>query len=737
MRWSKNALLNTFLAFSCAFGASAACSAGAGDSPGDGDAAGDGDEGGDGDISLGGDGDLADLPQIEGSITSDAGDAVAATGAPVSVQFTLLDKSGKPIEGADWTTDDVRIGSISSDGVFTANGFVGGVVKITAHKGGAVLSTELTVDVDILENPGSLDEGAQETLLSGGSSDPTFQGLYPYSGTVFPRGVGSPLLQFAGAAATSTYLEITAPHFVYRQFAGPSSRIQLTIPDAVWRGLSLTVQPGVEAFVRVVKADGSGVTGPADATWYFASASLKGIIYYSTYNYKQEGPVEEKAAIMAVPAGGEASVVQTGCTACHTVSADGSTLAAGLGNGPDSTQGELYNPIYSDSYDIVEGATLSQRTRSDNGRTFSFIGLSPDGSVGVTNGLPANLWPPHIMHGVAVSVAESATSQLVRTSDGSVVNSNLDTLVTYAQTPAFAPDGSRLVFGNGDYLGANSNHRVLSVLDVDLTANPPVFSNLRDIVENTSNVALAWPTFLPDGNGVVYQEGDSFDSHDFVAVGAPYDPSFAELRMVDIETGTQNQLNALNGRNPDGTTFYLPFGGTEEGEMNYEASVLPVAVGGYYWVIFTSRRAYGNEIGPDGRIAEVDNEPWGTESVQSARKKIWMAAIDVNYKDSPDPSHPAFYLDGQTLHSGNMRGFAALAPCRPNGESCESGSDCCDGFCRETSRSSDGTPVLECVPPPDTCSNVDELCETPADCCDTSLLCVNNRCTQPTPTVVK
>src|SRR5690606_24555877 len=97
----------------------------------------------------------------------------------------------------------------------------------------------------------------------------------------------------------------------------------------------------------------------------------------------------------------------------------------------------------------------------------------------------------------------------------------------------------------------------------------------------------------------------------------------------------------------------------EEGEMNYEASVLPVAVGGYYWVIFTSRRAYGNEIAPSGRVPEVENEPWGTESVQSPRKKIWIAAIDVDHSSRLDPSHPGFYLPGQGLESGNMRGFAA------------------------------------------------------------------------------
>ena len=166
--------------------------------------------------------------------------------------------------------------------------------------------------------------------------------------------------------------------------------------------------------------------------------------------------------------------------------------------------------------------------------------------------------------------------------------------------------------------------------------------------------------------------------------------------------------------------------------MNYEASVLPVAVGGYYWVLFASRRAYGNTIAPGGTIARGD-DPWGSESKPSPRKKIWIAAIDVNYGKHPDPSHPAFYLPGQAIEAGNMRAFAALAPCKPNGQSCESGSDCCEGYCRETSRTDEGVPVLECVTPPETCSNADEPCKTESDCCDSSLLCINHRCTTPTP----
>lgn len=34
------------------------------------------------------------------------------------------------------------------------------------------------------------------------------------------------------------------------------------------------------------------------------------------------------------------------------------------------------------------------------------------------------------------------------------------------------------------------------------------------------------------------------------------------------------------------------------------------------------------------------------------------------------------------LDGGNMRAFAAMAPCQHDGGACESGSDCCCGFCR-------------------------------------------------------
>ena len=108
----------------------------------------------------------------------------------------------------------------------------------------------------------------------------------------------------------------------------------------------------------------------------------------------------------------------------------------------------------------------------------------------------------------------------------------------------------------------------------------------------------------------------------------------------------------------------------------------------------------------------------------------------MNHADAAnlDPSHAAFYLPGQEDDSANMRAFAALAPCQQMGATCESGSDCCDGYCRQNGNDATGAPKLQCVPPPvDMCSNIDEPCVMASDCCDPADFCIAGRCAEPPP----
>src|SRR5262249_41668985 len=157
------------------------------------------------------------------------------------------------------------------------------------------------------------------------------------------------------------------------------------------------------------------------------------------------------------------------------------------------------------------------------------------------------------------------------------------------------------------------------------------FSGAQTLVSGAE--AMAWPTFLPDATAIVYHAGDSFDSYAWGGAGtSPSLPQHAEINMVEIGTQTVKKLNALNRRDAAGKTS-LPSGETVEGKMTYEPNVLPVAVGGYYWVIFDSRRTYGNTIAPGGQLVDPQ-DPWGSDAKPSLRKKLWIAAIDVDHLDA-------------------------------------------------------------------------------------------------------
>lgn len=660
----------------------------------------------------------------DGTIDSDAGASITVTGEPKDVHLTLKSADGTPVtEGVTWSVDDTKIGSISGDGTFHANGYVGGVVTISATVGSGTKSAELTVNVDITNNDGDVSAEDQAALVAGGASDATYKFLYPYDGTVFPRGLASPLLQLAGKPATSTYTSITLSYFKYQQFsAGTPARIQVAVPEQVWKGMTLTAGAGVDVSLAVSKLEAGQVTGPATQTYRVAQASMKGIIYYNTYDSPlTRGMTDtDKGGILRIKAGGNAEVVKRGCTVCHAVSSKGSVLATGSGY-----ELATYAPRTSETYDLAPDGTISDRMLGASGLIFPFAGLSPDGSKALTNGLPPGAWPTKIMRGVYS--AAGYQSALVDTKTGAPLAAT-GLITKYVQTPAFSPDGTKVTFLDGDKLDS----RVLSTLDFDDATN--TFSAPNILVNGGPN-AMAWPTFLPDNSAVVYHAGDSFDSYEFTGGTQQSKPQYAEIHMVEVATKLVKKLNALNGRN-DAGTLTLPYGEVVEGRMSYEPNVLPVAVGGYYWVLFTSRRAYGNEIAPGGRLEDTVNkqDPWGSDSVPSLRKKLWIAAIDVDHLDAADPSHPAFYLPGQEIDGGNMRAFAAMAPCQPDGGACESGSDCCGGYCRQTSAGADGAPTLVCVPPPmNTCSQTDEACVESADCCNPRDVCINARCTLRSP----
>ena len=111
-------------------------------------------------------------------------------------------------------------------------------------------------------------------------------------------------------------------------------------------------------------------------------------------------------------------------------------------------------------------------------------------------------------------------------------------------------------------------------------------------------------------------------------------------------------------------------------------------------------------------------------AVPSAQQ-LWVSALDANLPAGKDPSHPAFYLPGQDVTTGNHRAFASLDACLADGDPCSAGTDCCNGYCTNGVCGRQDT-----VPGnPPACSQEQDKCSSNADCCPgLNLTCIGGYC---------
>jgi hypothetical protein len=314
-------------------------------------------------------------------------------------------------------------------------------------------------------------------------------------------------------------------------------------------------------------------------------------------------------------AGTFGALPSSGCTmTCHTVSADGSTLVSG----GDTLGG---------SYDLLKNAPIFDTggaAGSAQKRVWSNAALSPNGKYLVQNSTPGVPGPPGMSDG------------LFNTANGTrVAGSGLDGV--FMGMPSFAPDGTLIA----QVIPTGPNNGSLSVTAFDLK-NAKAGASLL-LVSKGSGLPISWPSVTPDAKWIVYHRGD-LDTRNGNA-----DLFFASATAPNLEV----RLAKLNG---DGYPFAS---GLRDVSWNYEPTLAPVPAGGYFWVVFTSRRTYGNAL----------------TGAKDVVKQLWVAAIDLNPKAGVDPSHPAFLLPGQDSTSVNMRGFWSLDPCKGDGKGCTSGTE--------------------------------------------------------------
>jgi hypothetical protein len=668
---------------------------------------------------------------------------IVKTGQPLpTVDFDVTTTSGTPV-AALWLIDRAEIGSIDQSGLFTASGKAAGQAKIEATVGSEKITTTITVKIEAEQNGGSESDGgttgggvggvggegeggaidaALRALLEGAtSSDPDLSWLYPYDKTVWPLGLLPPLLQWSAGAASvadGVYIHLSADNYDYKGFFGrpnplsPGSPfVRHPIAKEAWEQATLSAAGGSLTLSLVVAAGGVAY-GPIVQSWKIAKGQLKGTVYYQSYgtnlakNYPgaMGGGMFGGATLAIKPGATDPTLVagksggSSDCRVCHSVSADGSRMIVQHGN--DYTQ--------SSSYDLNGGYAESIYPAATNG-ALGWIGMSPDGSIGLGNTAPL----PGAANGTTTSLYDLA-------SGSAIASSGFGDLVTRAGFPAFSPDGKQVAFnfyaGPGDATIGAGDGTKLVVMDVDQATM--TFSNARLLHQSAQRPG--WPSFLPTGKSLVFQIETQTNGSEFFATryGAK-----GELWWVDVATATAQPLERANGKS--GGVSYLPTtGGTNHGDdtvLNYEPTVSPVPSGGYAWIVFLSRRMYGN-------VATID--PWASDprdhdlTATATTKKLWVAAIDLDPQPGTDPSHPAFYLPGQELLAGNARGFWVVDPCKPDGAPCSSGDECCGGYCQQDPQ----TGELSCGQKTNECSAEFDKCTSDADCCDPSLKCINERC---------
>jgi hypothetical protein len=310
-------------------------------------------------------------------------------------------------------------------------------------------------------------------------------------------------------------------------------------------------------------------------------------------------------------------------------------------------------------------------------------------------------------------------------------------------TPAFSPDGAHVAFTHvGGTIGSlvgDGTH----VVTMDFDPAGPTLSKAKNVFTTPRGAGdcVGFPSFLPTNTALLVQltrmacglgyTGGNTSFGQYVgtskAGGAAGLPS--EIWWTDVATATQRRLDALDGYDANGVS-YLPTGPNghdADTALNFEPTVAPVASGGYAWVLFTSRRLYGNVATIDPFSSDPRSYDYANEVTT---KKLWVAAIDLDAAPGTDPSHPAFYLPAQELQAGNARGFWVLDPCKPDGDACTAGDQCCGGYCQ----SGGAGGALVCgTQTPRGCSLLGERCARGADCCDSRAECINDFCAMTTP----
>jgi hypothetical protein len=446
--------------------------------------------------------------------------------------------------------------------------------------------------------------------------------LYPYEGTVLPRGLGAPLLQWEGPAPEAALVRLSSAAFRYEGCVPLKGLSELTLEPRVWLAAEAASEGPTDALSVEVFVLAQGTAhGPVRTQLSLSTARVRGSVYYQTYN-SPLAPRTSVASVLRVPLGGKAQPLfaEGSCNGCHSLARSGVALVASIDGAGKS-------------FTLSAGAPTPLLGPTARLPGAEFAAVHPSGPYYVATAHPVGTSGINLR---SFGADRQTNSALFSLDSGALVPAA--GVPTQATMPAFSRDGLALVFNDA----ADAAGHSLSVASFDPAM--PAFGAARRIFVDDVNYP-GWPAFLPHDDAVVFALGSSatFSADGARLFGNALAGRVSSLAWVDVQTGQSRMLHRSGGYasadDAQAQRSYLPFGADEAGR-SYYPTVMVTEPGSHEFVCFDSIRHYG---------------------ARGLRRAIWCSALDGPGATAPpgDPSHPAFYLPGQEDTTENFRPMAA------------------------------------------------------------------------------
>ncbi|MBI4699972.1 MAG: hypothetical protein HY744_02205 [Deltaproteobacteria bacterium] len=503
-------------------------------------------------------------------------------------------------------------------------------------------------------------------------ADPQLSLVYPYPETVLPLRVLAPQLQWNGGSPGDVYrLHMKSKLYDYVEyFAAPASPSKYEMPQSQWEDIEFSGQGPISDPLAVELARKSGPTAyqPKGLVLHIAQGFVYGSVYYWELPDACGGGGSNGRILRIKPSSPTTDEFYktNQCWGCHTVSRDGKQLFASFSIG---------SPFPFQSIDLTQDPAVLGPIVQATGIAGTFAAYNHDGSkIMYSDNGGSKSAPQSYLH-------------IISSANGQAILQNA--MGPGCGEGAWSPDGNKLAAICGmksGYWTFDAGEGDLVVADYDNNANQKK-SDVTIVPKGGGQGRPAYPSFSPDTK--------------FIAYGRPTSGSRTTgngtLWLVSIDGANTAEL--IQAEQGDGKSFNPVFA--------------PKSAGGYYWLVFISRRSYGNQL------------------VNKNRQQLWITAID----DPPvagDSSHPPFYVRGQLDCGKNENAYYALDPCKELGAPCTTGIECCNGQCvydKNLDQYVCGEP-----PKPGECVLTGNACTEDAECCDYSeVLCIQGFCQKPAP----